>query len=313
MRRKLLRLRPYLIAAAVGTILIVDLSNQWEVPIAQLPNEIGERYLGSVQADGETEKLKAQADAGAAQAQYAYAMRHTSYAPAKLIIKQDKDVAFHYMKLAAENRHPRAMALLSLYYLKGIGVKKEYATAKTWAKRAIEKGQPMGYRVLGEIGLEEAKKVSVIKDDKKQRSETAEAIRKAHEDLQHGADLGDRGSLRLLGTEYDVGAPDMPKSYLKAVEYYRKAALKRDADSIRLLSDRYEAGEKAPRDLKQAYAWTMVAIEVEDREEDRQRLTNLGATMGTEDEIAAQELGAQLIGSLSSEASDALARLNPGR
>jgi hypothetical protein len=57
----------------------------------------------------------------------------------------------------------------------------------------------------------------------------------------------------------------------------------------------------------------MVAIEVEDREEDRQRLTNLGATMGTEDEIAAQELGAQLIGSLSSEASDALARLNPGR
>ena len=105
------------------------------------------------------------------------------------------------MKLAAENRHPRAMALLSLYYLKGIGVKKEYATAKTWAKRAIEKGQPMGYRVLGEIGLEEAKKVSVIKDDKKQRSETAEAIRKAHEDLQHGADLGDRGSLRLLGTE----------------------------------------------------------------------------------------------------------------
>ena len=105
----------------------------------------------------------------------------------------------------------------------------------------------------------------------------------------------------------------MPKSYLKAVEYYRKAALKRDADSIRLLSDRYEAGEKAPRDLKQAYAWTMVAIEVEDREEDRQRLANLGAMMRIEDEIAGQELGAQLIKDLTSESADALARLNPGR
>lgn len=205
------------------------------------------------------------------------------------------------------------MAILSLYYLKGLGVEKNAAEASAWARRAIEKGQPMGYRVLGEIGLEEAKRLPVTKDDKKQRAEVAEAIRKAHEDLQHGADLGDRGSLRLLGTEHDAGAPDMPKSYLKAVEYYRKAALKRDADSIRLLSDRYEAGEKAPRDLKQAYAWTMVAIEVEDREEDRQRLANLGAMMRIEDEIAGQELGAQLIKDLTSESADALARLNPGR
>jgi TPR repeat protein len=313
MRRQLLRLRPYVIAAAVGTILVIDLSNQWEVPVTQLPEEFHERYLGRIKADDEAAALKAAADAGVAQAQYAYALRHTSYAPAKLIIRQDRDVSFRYMKLAAEKRHPRAMAILSLYYLKGLGVEKNAAEASAWARRAIEKGQPMGYRVLGEIGLEEAKRLPVTKDDKKQRAEVAEAIRKAHEDLQHGADLGDRGSLRLLGTEHDAGAPDMPKSYLKAVEYYRKAALKRDADSIRLLSDRYEAGEKAPRDLKQAYAWTMVAIEVEDREEDRQRLANLGAMMRIEDEIAGQELGAQLIKDLTSESADALARLNPGR
>jgi hypothetical protein len=316
MRRNLLRLRPYVIAAAVGTILVVDLSNQWEVPIAQLPNELHDRYVSELKADAEPAELLRLAEAGNSQAQYIYALRHTKYAPSDLQIRDDVDVAFKWTQKAAENRHPRAMAVLSLYYLRGLGTAKDLAKAKEWANRAADKSQPMGYRMLGDIAAAEAKAINAAKDSpdyKAKQNERAELLKRSYEHYQLGANAGDRHSLRELAQAYESGQPGLPQNYRLAVDYYTRSAMRRDPISIRTLANRYESGEKSPKDLQQAYAWRLVLIEVEDNPDDDAKIGQLAKTMKLEDVQAGQELAIKLLKDIPQEGSDALARLNPAR
>jgi TPR repeat protein len=316
MRRKLIRLRPYLIAAAVGTILTVDLSNQWEVPISQLPNELHDRYVSELKADAKPAELLALAETGNAQAQYIYALRHTVYAPADLQIKDDPKTAYTWMNKAAENRHARAMGVVALYYARGLGVTKDEAKAVEWATRAADKGQPMGYRVLGDLAKAKADAISPIKSapDFAQQQATRETLLgEAYMHYQRGANAGDRHSLRELAKAYEIGQPGLPQNYRLAVDHYTRAAMRRDGKSIRILADRYESGEKTPKDLPQAYAWRLVLIQIEDNPEDVGRLGSLEKKMELKDVQAGQELAVKLIKELPSEASDTLARLNPGR
>jgi TPR repeat protein len=316
MRRKLLRLRPYLIAAAVGTILIVDLSNQWEVPIAQLPNELHDRYVSELKADAKPADLLKLAEGGNSQAQYIYALRHTAYAPAELQIREDQKVAYAWMQKAAENRHPRAMAVVALYFARGLGVAKDEAKAAEWATKAADKGQPMGYRVLGDLAKAKADRIKATKDAPdyaKQQAAREELLDEAYKQYLRGANAGDRHSLRELARAYEIGQPGLPQNYRLAVEYYTRAATRRDGKSIRILAERYESGEKTPKDLQQAYAWRLVLIEIEDNPEDVTKLGELEKKMKLEDVQAGQELAVKLIKDLPSEASDALSRLNPGR
>ena len=316
MRSKLLRLRPYVIAAFVGTILVVDLSNQWEVPIAQLPNELHDRYVSELKADARPAELLRLAEAGNSQAQYIYALRHTKYAPSDLQIRDDVGVAFKWTQKAAENRHPRAMAVLSLYYLRGLGTPKDLVKAKEWANRAADKSQPMGYRMLGDIAAAEAKTVNPAKDSpdyKAKQNDRAELLKRSYEQYQLGANAGDRHSLRELAQAYETGQPGLPQNYRLAVDYYTRSAMRRDPISIRTLADRYESGEKTPKDLQQAYAWRLVLIEIEDNSDDDAKLGQLGKTMKLEDVQAGQELAIKLLKDIPAEGSDALARLNPAR
>lgn len=316
MRRTLLRLRPYAIAAAVGTILIVDLSNQWEVPIAQLPTELHDRYVSELKADAKPAELLALAEAGNAQAQYIYALRHTVYAPADLQIKDDPLTAFTWMNKAAENRHARAMSVVALYYARGLGVTKDEAKAGEWAKRAADKGQPMGYRVLGDLAKAEADGIKPVKgaaDFALQQAKREASLEETYKQYQRAANAGDRHSLRELAKAYETGQPGMPQNYRLSIDYYTRAAVRRDPKSIRILADRYEAGDKATKDLQQAYAWRLVLIEIEDNPEDIAKLGQLEKGMRLEDVQAGQELAIKLIKDLPADGADALARLNPGR
>mgnify|MGYP002628993535 CR=1 FL=1 len=316
MRRNLLRLRPYVIAAFVGTILVVDLSNQWEVPIAQLPGELHDRYVSELKADAEPAELLRLAEAGNSQAQYFYALRHTKYAPSDLQISDDIGVAFKWTQKAAENRHPRAMAVLSLYHLRGLGTPKDLAKAKEWANRAADKGQPMGYRMLGDIAAAEAKASNPAKDSpdyKAKQIERTTLLKRSYEQYQLGANAGDRHSLRELAQAYETGQPGLPQNFRLAVDYYTRSAMRRDPISIRTLADRYESGEKTPKDLQQAYAWRLVLIEIEDNPGDGVKLGQLAKTMELDDVQAGQELAIKLLKDLPSDAADALARLNPSR
>ena len=78
MRRNLVWLRPTLFGSVLAVILTVDLSNQWEVPIAQIPREFYERYVDMLDTHAEKEVLRKLANEGNVQAQYVYALRHTA-------------------------------------------------------------------------------------------------------------------------------------------------------------------------------------------------------------------------------------------
>ena len=316
MRRNLLRLRPYAIAAFVGTILVVDLSNQWEVPITQLPGELHDRYVSVLDADGKPAELLRQAETGNSQAQYIYALRHTAYAPSELQIKDDQKVAFTWMNKAAENRHARAMGVVALYYFRGIGVTKDDAKANDWATKAADKAQPMGYRVLGDLAKAKADAIKPAKeapDLKQQLAEREKQLNEAYVQYLRGANAGDRHCLREMAKAYETGQPGMPQNYRLAVDYYTRAAMRRDPKSIRILSDRYETGDRTPKDLQQAYAWRLVLIEIEDNAIDAPKLGDLEKKMELKDVQAGQELAIKLIKDMPSDTSDALARLNPAR
>ena len=316
MRRKLLRLRPYLIAAFVGTILIVDLSNQWEVPIVRIPGEFYERYVDTLDPRAEKEILLELAKEGNVQAQYVYALRHTAYAPVDLQIKEDRELAFHWTLKAAEGGHSRAMAVVALYYLRGTGTAMKLAAAQTWADRAVAKSQPMGFRVLGDICREKAKTMKPSTDDAaslKDRDKHEAKVKQAYEHYQRGADAGDRVSLRMLSQGHDEGVPGMPRNYELGTEFLRRSAMKRDLVAIRALAERLEEGVKAPRDLSQAYCWRLVLIQLSGLAKDAEELSRLEHTMRLPEVQSGQNAAAKILKELPSEAADALSRLHTSR
>jgi TPR repeat protein len=316
MRSKLVRLKPYLVAASLGTVLVVDLSNQWEVPITQLPNELHDRYISELKADAPEAELLALAKADNSQAQYILALRNTVYAPADLQIQDDPQTAFRWMNKAAENRHARAMSVVALYYARGLGVAKDETKAADWAKRAADKGQPMGYRVLGDLAKAKA---DAIKPDKKSPDFKAQLVirdkhlEEAFKQYRRGADAGDRHSLRELAKAFETGQPGMPQNYRLALEYYTRAAMRRDVKAIRILADRYATGDRTPKDPKQAYAWRLILIELEEDPDDIAKLGLLEKEMSLADVQAGQEAGAKILAELPSEAADALSRLHTSR
>ena len=316
MRRKLLRLRPYVIAAFVGTILVVDLSNQWEVPIVRIPGEFYERHVDTLDPYSKPEILLKLADEGNVQAQYVYALRHTAYAPVDLQIKEDRELAFHWTSKAAEGGHSRAMAVVALYYLRGTGTAKNLTAAQTWADRAVAKSQPMGFRVLGDICREEAKVMKPSTDDAaslKSRAKHEAKIKQAYEYYQRGADAGDRVSLRMLSEGHDEGVPGIPRNYELGTEFLRRSAMKRDLTAIRALAERLEEGVKAPRDLSQAYCWRLVLTQLSGIAKDAEELTRLEHTMRLTEVQSGQNAAAKILKELPSEAADALSRLHTSR
>jgi hypothetical protein len=316
MRRNLVWLRPYLFGSALAVILTVDLSNQWEVPIAQLPGEFFERYVDTLDPYAEPAALLRLADAGNVQAQYVYALRHTAYAPVDLQVKEDQKLAFHWTSKAAEGGHSRAMAVVALYHLRGTGTAKNREAAQTWADRAAAKSQPMGFRVLGDICREEASAMKPSADDAaslKSRAKHEAKVKQAYEYYQRGADAGDRVALRMLSGGHDEGVPGMPRNYELGTEFLRRSAMKRDLTAIRALAGRLEEGVKAPRDLSQAYCWRLVLTQLSGLAKDADELSRLEHTMRLPEVQSGQTAAAKILKELPSEAADALSRLHTSR
>jgi TPR repeat protein len=316
MRRNLLRLRPYVIAAFVGTILVVDLSNQWEVPIVRIPGEFYERYVDTLDPHAEKEVLLKLANEGNVQAQYVYALRHTAYAPVELKIKEDRELAFHWTLKAAGGGHSRAMAVVALYYFRGTGTTKDAAAARHWADQAVAKGQSMGFRVLGDLRREEAralKAASATADNKKALSDYETAMKEAFAYYRRGADAGERIALRMMSEGHDEGVPGMPRNYELGTEFLRRSAMRRDLNAIRAMAERLEKGVKAPRDLSQAYAWRLVLSQLTGVDKDAAELARLEGTMELAEIQRGQNDAAKILKELPSEASDALSRLHTSR
>lgn len=316
MRSNLVSLRPYLFGTVLAGILVIDLSNQWEVPVALIPKECFERYVDTFDPHAEPEELRKLAEDGNVQAQYVYALRHTAYAPIEMQLKEDIDVAFRWTQKAAENGHSRAMAVLAFYYSRGNGSAKDLGKAEEWANKAIKKSQPMGFRVLGDITKEKAlakKPKAGAPEDKRQLAEFEKGMKEASAYYQRGGDAGDRVSLRLLAEGHDEGVPGMPRNYELATELLKRSAMRRDLVAISRLTLRLEEGVKAPRDLAQAYAWRLVLTQLTSKVEDAEALDQLERNMRLAEIKSGQEAAARILKELPSEAADALSRLHTSR
>ncbi len=316
MRSNLVRFRPYIFGTVLAFILTIDLSNQWEVPIRLIPREFFERYVDGFDPHADPSVLLELAKKDNVQAQYVYALRHTAYAPVDLQIKEDRALAFEWTLKAAKGGHSRAMSVVALYYFRGTGTTKNLAEAKSWALSSISKGQSMGYRVLGDLSLEEAralKAAAEAPDGKQARANYEAKMKEAFEHYRRGADAGERISLRMMSEGHDEGVPGMPRNYELGTEFLRRAAMRRDLTAIRALAERLEKGEKAPKDLSQAYGWRLVLAQLTGLAKDTAELSRLERTMGLAEVQAGQKAAAKVLAELPSEAADALSRLHNSR
>lgn len=316
MRRNLAWLRPYVFGTVLAGILTIDLSHQWEVPVAQIPGEFFARYVDTFDPHAEPSELLKLAAEKNAQAQYVYALRHTAYAPVDLQIQEDRELAFKWTLEAAKNGHSRAMSVVALYYFRGTGIAKNLTEAKKWAELSVTKGQSMGYRVLGDLCLEEAralKAAAEAADGKKARAHYEAMMKQAYEHYRRGADAGERISLRMMAEGHDEGVPGMPRNYELGTEFLRRAAMRRDLTAIRALAERLEKGERAPKDLSQAYGWRLALAQLSGLAKDTAELSRMERSMGLTEVQGGQKTAAKILAELPSEAADALSRLHNSR
>ncbi len=324
MLRLYVKSRPYLVAGAILFLTAFNSSNALHVPMEQVPAEIYDRYLSRVEADAPAEELRREADEGNALAAYYFALRHTSYCPRDLRINVDRGVAFDYMQKAANLSHrPRAEAVLALYHLNGWGTPPDLAKAAALAAEAKAKGQVLGYRVLGEChlrraeeGLKKLTSETGLADAARARqlNELEAEIRAALHNLELAADRGNAGALKALARIHDLGDLGRPRNHRLATEYFKQAALRRDERAARLLAERYELGEKVERDIRLAYAWTLVELQLaEDNAEPRRRRDDLEKRLTVAEKLGAQDQAAQWLALMPSEEDSARARLDPDR
>jgi TPR repeat protein len=327
MLRLYVKSRPYLATGAILFLAAFNTSNALDVPIAQVPDEIYDRYLNPVKADDPAASLRREADAGNALAAYYLALRHSSYCPRDLRIVADRDLAFAYMRRAAElSNRPRAVAVLALYHLNGWGTPRDLDRAAELATQAKAKGQTLGYRVLGEVHLQRAEARSAELAALPAGADLAPAaragklagletdIRTALENLTVAADRSNAGALKALARIHDQGDLGRPRNHRLATECYQRAALRRDERAARTLAERFALGEKVERDLKLAYAWTLVEAQLtEEKTEPRRRRDELEKRLTVAEKLAAQDLAAQWLGQMPSEEDTARARLDPDR
>jgi TPR repeat protein len=117
----------------------------------------------------------------------------------------------------------------------------------------------------------------------------------------------------MMSEGHDEGVPGMPRNYELGTEFLRRAAMRRDLTAIRALAERLEKGEKAPKDLSQAYGWRLVLAQLTGLAKDTAELSRLERTMGLVEVQAGQKAAAKVLAELPSEAADALSRLHNSR
>lgn len=326
MLRLYVKSRPYLVGGALLFLATYNASNALRVPMSQVPAEVYDRYLSRVEADAPAEELRREADQGGALAAYFYGLRHSAYCPRDLRIKADTAVALAYFQKAVElSSRPRAKAVLALYYLNGWGATPDPTRAEALAQAAKAGGQPLGYCVTGEIHLQRARarqkeleppdgpKLDAA-DRAKKLAELAAEAKAALENLTFAADRQNARALRVLAEIYDQGDLGRPRNHRMATECYQRAALRRDERSARILAERFSLGDKVERDLKLAYAWTLVEAQLaEENTEPRRRRDELEKRLTVAEKLAAQDQAAQWLAQMPSEEDTARARLEPDR
>ncbi|MFQ5353756.1 MAG: tetratricopeptide repeat protein, partial [Thermodesulfobacteriota bacterium] len=131
------------------------------------------------------------------------------------------------LKSFAGKGDANAAARLAQMYYEGIGVKKDYKKALTWALKASEQGNTKAQSLLG---LMYYKGHGVLRDYKA-------AFKWYHMAALHG----DKGAQSVLGLMYAAGH-GVTRNYQEAFHWYEKAALQGDAGAQSILGLMYYEG-----------------------------------------------------------------------
>jgi len=124
-------------------------------------------------------------------------------------VAQDYAKAREWNEKAVEKGSASAMSNLGLLYANGQGVAQDYAKAREWNEKAVEKGSASAMANLGALY---AKGQGVAQD-----------YTKAREWYGKAADKGDMNAMAELGHIYE-DAVGVAQDYAKAREWYEKAA-----------------------------------------------------------------------------------------
>lgn len=193
-------------------------------------------------------------------------------------VEVDKEEAIKWYTLAAADGNADAQARLSAILAAPGRSESEFKKAMTLLEFATDQGSDIGDYHRGLLQLYGARSIPANPNSA----------------LLIAMSLRERSSFygyRLLGRIYDHGGGDLTRDPRQAAEWFLKAALAGDAESQAEMGLRYERADGVPRDLVEAYAWSLVAAPVRSTGAAR-RLEHLGRQLTPGEHAQAEALAA---------------------
>jgi TPR repeat protein len=143
---------------------------------------------------------------------------------------------FAVFKTGADHGDAASMGYLGLLYEEGFGVAQDYARAREWYEKAIDKGDARAMRNLGTLYF------------------NGHDYAKAREWYEKAADKGDASAMSRLGLLYREGF-GVAQDYGKAREWYEKSADKDEPNAMANLGIIYHYGFGVAQDYAEAREW----------------------------------------------------------
>ncbi|KAG2213424.1 hypothetical protein INT47_009098 [Mucor saturninus] len=160
--------------------------------------------------------------------------------------EQDFKKAFSWFTKSAKYHDPYSQIWIGIYYMKGLGVERNYIEAKLWFEKASE--NPLGAVAFVHLGWLYHKGLGVPQSYNK-AFEMYEIALKAENN-----DGARRYAYTCLGLLYQNGH-GVSQSYCRAKEYFQKAIDLEDEDGYNCMGDVYKHGHGVNVDYNEAFLW----------------------------------------------------------
>lgn len=157
-------------------------------------------------------------------------------------VAQDYKKAIEWYKKAADQGDEVAMRNIGLSYWEGSGVPKNCDEAMKWLKLATEKGDVNAMKCIAACYTDPDYKIDY------------DEYRKW---LNKAINAGDEYAMFLTGMDYLEGVRGAKQNYIKAYEWFSKAAEKNSPEAQCELANMHYLGLGMEKDYKQAYQWAM--------------------------------------------------------
>ena len=167
-------------------------------------------------------------------------------------VEEDEELAYTWLRRAAEQQHAEAQLLLGVFYWRGIHVDENHDEAFLWFQRAADQGHAGAMRRVAEWLLDED-------------AAGPHDPQRAHEYLIQSAKQGNGGAYLVLGNCHFYGL-STPVDPVKAVEGYRRAAAQGLVEALVRLGKCLLDGIGCEQDEATGVGGLMEAAESDERE-----------------------------------------------